>query len=208
MPRTVDGAEFAVRAVLGQQVSTAGGPHDDRRAGGRPRRPGRRPGRWTHPPLPDPRAHWRTPSRPCRPPVGAPWPPLVDALASGRLDVGPGADRDRSRAALAALPGVGPWTVEMVAMRALGDPDAFPPPTSGVRRAADALGLPAAPAALRARVRGVAPVAGLRRPAPVGGDRPPGQPLAAATPPEPARPTDRPLTGRRAAAAQKEPTHA
>jgi len=38
----------------------------------------------------------------------------------------PTADRDQTRAALLALPGVGPWTVEYVAMRALGDPDAFP----------------------------------------------------------------------------------
>ena len=36
--------------------------------------------------------------------------------------------------ALAALPGIGPWTVEMVAMRGLGDPDAFPATDLGVRR--------------------------------------------------------------------------
>ena len=30
------------------------------------------------------------------------------------------------RAALSAIPGVGPWTIEYVALRALGDPDAFP----------------------------------------------------------------------------------
>jgi len=76
---------------------------------------------------------------------------VVDALASGDLDVGPGADRDRSRAALDGLPGIGPWTVEMVAMRALGDPDAFPATDLGVRRAAGALRLPTAPAALRDR---------------------------------------------------------
>jgi AraC family transcriptional regulator of adaptative response / DNA-3-methyladenine glycosylase II len=48
------------------------------------------------------------------------------AHAGGDLTLDPTADRDQTRAALLALPGVGPWTVEYVAMRALGDPDAFP----------------------------------------------------------------------------------
>ena len=39
----------------------------------------------------------------------------------------------------------------MVAMRALGNPDAFPATDLGVRLAAQARGLPATPAALRAR---------------------------------------------------------
>jgi AraC family transcriptional regulator of adaptative response / DNA-3-methyladenine glycosylase II len=38
----------------------------------------------------------------------------------------------------------------VIAMRALGDPDAFPAADLGVRRAAEALGLPAAPIALTA----------------------------------------------------------
>ncbi|MGW7557402.1 DNA-3-methyladenine glycosylase, partial [Streptomyces rimosus] len=41
-----------------------------------------------------------------------------------------------------------PWTVECIAMRALGDPDAFTPTDLGLRRAAAGLGLPATPAAL------------------------------------------------------------
>jgi AraC family transcriptional regulator of adaptative response / DNA-3-methyladenine glycosylase II len=48
------------------------------------------------------------------------------AHASGELVLDPSADRDEARAKLLALPGVGPWTAEYVAMRALGDPDAFP----------------------------------------------------------------------------------
>lgn len=50
---------------------------------------------------------------------------LAAVLADG-LDLGPGADRSVARAALAAVPGIGPWTVEYVALRAMGDPDAFP----------------------------------------------------------------------------------
>ncbi len=42
-----------------------------------------------------------------------------------RLDP-PHGDPAATRAALLALPGIGPWTVEYVAMRALGDRDAFP----------------------------------------------------------------------------------
>lgn len=50
---------------------------------------------------------------------------LSAALAQG-LDLGPGADRGRARAELAAMRGIGPWTVEIIALRALGDPDAYP----------------------------------------------------------------------------------
>lgn len=48
------------------------------------------------------------------------------AHATGALVLDPTADRDEARRSLLALPGVGPWTAEYVAMRALGDPDAFP----------------------------------------------------------------------------------
>ena len=52
------------------------------------------------------------------------------------VELGPGADWDGARTQLAPLPGIGPWTVETIAMRALGDPDAFLPGDLGVRRAA------------------------------------------------------------------------
>ncbi|MDP9239949.1 MAG: DNA-3-methyladenine glycosylase 2, partial [Actinomycetota bacterium] len=51
---------------------------------------------------------------------------LASAAASGQLDLSPGADREETRRRLLSLPGIGPWTVEYVAMRALTDPDAFP----------------------------------------------------------------------------------
>ena len=73
------------------------------------------------------------------------WPPRWPAASSTwrRAATGPGPARR-----LAALPGLGPWTVESIAMRGLGDPDAFLPGDLGVRLAARALGLPATPAAL------------------------------------------------------------
>ncbi|PJT50079.1 DNA-3-methyladenine glycosylase, partial [Streptomyces albidoflavus] len=67
---------------------------------------------------------------------------LVAALADGSIGLGPEEDWDEARARLLALPGFGPWTVEIIAMRALGDPDAFPATDLGVRRAAERLGLP------------------------------------------------------------------
>lgn len=50
---------------------------------------------------------------------------LALAAADGRLPLKRGAIA-AGRAALAEVPGIGPWTIEYVAMRALGDPDAYP----------------------------------------------------------------------------------
>ncbi|PRC58564.1 DNA-3-methyladenine glycosylase, partial [Mycobacterium sp. ITM-2017-0098] len=50
-----------------------------------------------------------------------------------------------------ALPGIGPWTAEMIAMRGLGDPDAFPATDLGIRMAAEAVELPSAPRLLTER---------------------------------------------------------
>jgi AraC family transcriptional regulator, regulatory protein of adaptative response / DNA-3-methyladenine glycosylase II len=153
VPRTVDADELAVRAVLGQQVSTAaarthaarlvtthGTPIDD---------PG---GGLTHLfPLPaaiaevDPASLAMPTGR--RRALHA----VSVALADGTLDLGSGGDWRSARAALLALPGIGPWTVETVAMRGLGDPDAFLATDLGVRLAARVLGLPETPAALTRR---------------------------------------------------------
>ena len=65
---------------------------------------------------------------------------LARLLAEGELAIDPGSDREELRARLLALPGVGPWTTEYIAMRALADPDAFLPTDLGVRRALEALG--------------------------------------------------------------------
>lgn len=51
---------------------------------------------------------------------------LSRAVAEGSLRLEPPVDFAGTRVALQALPGIGPWTAEYVAMRALGDPDAFP----------------------------------------------------------------------------------
>lgn len=48
---------------------------------------------------------------------------LGQAVDAGDLALDPGADRDEARAALLALPGVGPWTADYVLMRGLSHPD-------------------------------------------------------------------------------------
>lgn len=150
VPRTVDAAEFAVRAVLGQQVSTQAARTHAARLVSAYGEPVTDPaGGLTHlfpstqalasldpAALALPRARRATLT--C----------LVAALAGGELDIGPASDWQQARAALAGLPGFGPWTVETIAMRALGDPDAFAATDLGVRRAARDLGLPPRPAGL------------------------------------------------------------
>jgi AraC family transcriptional regulator of adaptative response / DNA-3-methyladenine glycosylase II len=80
---------------------------------------------------------------------------LATALADGQVRL------DRSivdvRATLAGLPGIGPWTIDTIAMRALGDPDAFLPGDLGIRFAAERLGLPVKPAELERRSRAWSP---------------------------------------------------
>nr|WP_255480281.1 AlkA N-terminal domain-containing protein [Quadrisphaera sp. RL12-1S] len=70
---------------------------------------------------------------------------LARVLADGVLDlrhVDDGGDPQRARAQLLALPGIGPWTAQTVTMRALGDTDAFLASDLGVLAAARELGLP------------------------------------------------------------------
>ncbi|QNS03304.1 AlkA N-terminal domain-containing protein [Streptomyces xanthii] len=153
VPRTVDEAEFAVRAVLGQQVSTAAArTHAARlvRAHGDPVEDPE--GGLTHLfPTPDALASLDPESLALPGTRRTTLLTLVRELTDGGLTLGPESDWDEARAALAALPGFGPWTIEAIAMRALGDPDAFLPTDLGMRRAARQLGLPHTPAALTAR---------------------------------------------------------
>lgn len=63
---------------------------------------------------------------------------LARAVADGALDLAATDDPDqraRTRAALLALPGVGPWTADLVALRCLRDPDVFLPGDLVLRKA-------------------------------------------------------------------------
>lgn len=60
---------------------------------------------------------------------------LAEALQSGALTLSPHTDPAREMETLLALPGIGPWTVQYLAMRALAWPDAFPDTDHGVKKA-------------------------------------------------------------------------
>lgn len=66
---------------------------------------------------------------------------LAQAVLDG-LALDPGADRVAVREALLSIRGIGPWTADYIAIRALRDPDVLPVGDLVVRRQADALGLP------------------------------------------------------------------
>ncbi|MEU9147189.1 AlkA N-terminal domain-containing protein [Streptomyces sp. NPDC048349] len=153
VPRTVDAAEFAVRAVLGQQVSTAAARTHAARLVTAHGEPVEDPlGGLTHL-FPSPQALAALDPQSLAMPRTrrTTFTTLVAALADGSLPLGIDSDWEAARAQLSALPGFGPWTTEIIAMRALGDPDAFLPSDLGVRRAAHGLGLPSTPTALTAR---------------------------------------------------------
>jgi AraC family transcriptional regulator of adaptative response / DNA-3-methyladenine glycosylase II len=65
---------------------------------------------------------------------------LARAVASGGIVLDARADVSATVAALLALPGIGAWTAQYVAMRALGEPDAFPSGDLVLRRMAGDLG--------------------------------------------------------------------
>jgi AraC family transcriptional regulator of adaptative response / DNA-3-methyladenine glycosylase II len=60
---------------------------------------------------------------------------LARAVVEEGLILARDADRDLVVSRLLQLPGVGPWTASYIAMRALGDPDAFPASDLGIRHA-------------------------------------------------------------------------
>ena len=147
LPGMVDGTEALVRAIVGQQVSVAGArtvlgriaaalgtafaePVDDLirvfpSAIALAEAPDAV--------LPMPRARKAALREACR------------RIAAGDIALDAGTDRDAVRRGLVAVPGIGPWTAEYVAMRALGDPDAFPATDLGVRNALAGLGIRATP---------------------------------------------------------------
>ncbi|HTZ87548.1 MAG TPA: Ada metal-binding domain-containing protein [Solirubrobacteraceae bacterium] len=139
---TVDGAELAVRAVLGQQVSIgAASTLAARLVAGHGERLERPFGAVTHlfptaEALADGAGRGLAMPGARRRALGA----LVTALEHGELSLDAGADRTEARRGLLALPGIGSWTAEYVAMRALRDPDAFMASDLGVRRGLEALG--------------------------------------------------------------------
>lgn len=144
VPGHVDGTEIAVRAILGQQISVQ---RARKLAGGLVETYGEELGlkgdhQVTHlfpaasvlagvdpEELPMPRARGRA--------IGK----LCAAIGAGDVVLDRSADRSDVRGSLLALPGIGPWTAEYIAMRALGDPDVLLATDLGIRKGAEALGI-------------------------------------------------------------------
>lgn len=147
VPRAVDGFEMAVRAIVGQQVSVSGA----RTTLGRMLAADPDPAQELRG-FPTADAVAALPDEAFRMPAArrATIRALAEAVADGKLDLEPGADREESVARLLELPGVGAWTAGYVAMRAIGDPDVLLPTDVAVLRGARALGLPHTPQALEA----------------------------------------------------------
>ncbi|HYI45608.1 MAG TPA: AlkA N-terminal domain-containing protein [Actinomycetota bacterium] len=148
IPGTVDGAEIAFRAVLGQQVSVAaartlagrlvalaGTPLDQSE------------GNLTHS-FPSPEAVAEADLSE----LGLPLKrretlrAVASAIAEGRVNVDAGADRVELQRTMQEIPGVGPWTAAYVSMR-LGDPDVFLATDLGVRKALEKAAVDSAPKA-------------------------------------------------------------
>lgn len=141
VPASVDPFEIAIRAVIGQQVSVPAARTIAGRLVAAYGEPLPVPvGTVTHTfptahalsavtQLPMPAARTRTITT------------VATAVATGALDLGFGAGPTEADALL-ALPGIGPWTASYVALRGLGDPDAFPGTDLGIRYALVDLGVP------------------------------------------------------------------
>jgi AraC family transcriptional regulator of adaptative response / DNA-3-methyladenine glycosylase II len=142
VPGHVDGHEVAVRAVLGQQVSVAGARTVAGRLVTEHGRLRSEPEEGLTHLFPDAAtiAGLAPESLPMPRSRGRALIGLCSALAGGDVALDRGPDRDDVRRRLVALPGIGPWTADYIALRALGHPDVYLPTDVGVRNALARLG--------------------------------------------------------------------
>jgi AraC family transcriptional regulator of adaptative response / DNA-3-methyladenine glycosylase II len=127
VPGCWDGFELVIRAILGQQVTVKGASTLANRLVAR-----------FGPPLPQaledapveeiglPKARAETIRLVAR------------AIAAGGVRLDGSQTSEEFRARLEEIPGMGPWTSNYIAMRALGDPDAFPSSDLGLLKASGA----------------------------------------------------------------------
>ena len=140
VPGAFDGFELGVRAILGQQISVAGA----RTLAGRFAAAFGEPIETPLPALttvfPDAqRVADLSPARVAQ--IGVPSArarslvALARTIADGSLVLAPTADIDAALERLRTLPGIGEWTAQYIAMRALAWPDAFPHTDLGIMKA-------------------------------------------------------------------------
>jgi AraC family transcriptional regulator, regulatory protein of adaptative response / DNA-3-methyladenine glycosylase II len=131
VPGTLSGYELAVRAILGQQVTVAAARTLARRLVERFGEPVATPHAGLHRLFPEPAVLAGADSdtlgglgivRQRQAAIVG----IARAVVDQRLQLHPGADVQATIAALRRLPGIGEWTAQYIAMRALRWPDAFP----------------------------------------------------------------------------------
>lgn len=121
VPGAFDAFEMAVRAILGQQISVQRartmadqliGAHGEHLAHGRL--------------FPSPAALADVELRGMPAVRARAIAELAAAVRDGRIRLDGALPLEETCAALCALPGIGDWTAQLIALRALGEPDAFP----------------------------------------------------------------------------------
>ncbi|HET7863760.1 MAG TPA: AlkA N-terminal domain-containing protein, partial [Burkholderiaceae bacterium] len=149
LPGTLDGFEAAVRIILGQQVTVGAARTLVRRLVDRFGLPVETPFADLNRLFPSPQALAQASDDAIgqlgivRQRIGA-IKALARAVLDGRIDLSRGAPLQATLDALRALPGIGAWTVQLVAMRALAWPDAFPASDIGVLNALGSRDIPLA----------------------------------------------------------------
>ena len=140
LPGSLDGFELAVRAILGQQITVAAARTLACRLVERHGQDVATPWAAINRCFPDPRTLAGVPIESIASlgiirsraqaiiAVAAAWPSLCLAMA-------PGSSPHHLIQILCALPGIGPWTAQYIAMRVLAWPDAFPPGDVAVLKA-------------------------------------------------------------------------
>ena len=140
VPGAFDGFEVAVRAIIGQQVSVAAARTVTGRIATAFGEPVATPFASLNAVFPAARriadlpygqiARLGMPGARAKTILG-----IARAIADGKLELVPNADIEATLEKLRSLPGVGEWTAQYIAMRALAWPDAFPHTDLGVMRA-------------------------------------------------------------------------
>jgi AraC family transcriptional regulator of adaptative response / DNA-3-methyladenine glycosylase II len=138
VPGCWNGFELAVRAILGQQITVKGATALAGRIVQTFGQPFAAANNLTHLfPLPEVLADAKLAS------VGMPGAraetirALARAVCEGQISFDGVTDSDAFLTRLCEIPGIGKWTAQYVAMRALGEPDAFPSGDVGLLRALD-----------------------------------------------------------------------
>ena len=136
VPGSWDGFELATRAILGQQVTVKGATNLAGRLVRQFGKPLNMPNGLTHL---FPRSEVLADAKIAS--IGLPAARaeairnLARAVASGEVNFDAAGDSDTLMRSLGEIAGIGKWTVGYVAMRALGEPDAFPTGDLGLLRA-------------------------------------------------------------------------